>query len=234
MRRFITGFMAFFLAQPLCAQEALPTADAIFSSADQLLTGYTRELAAQSRQVSYHITPLDPRLQLAACEAPLQSRFISEPMAAQRATILVECEGQRPWRLYLNADIEISAKAWVAARPLNRGQRFTADTVRQEDVIINRLRKAPFFELKDLLGLSLLRPIAEGTVISADLVRVPDTISKGDAVVITARSAVMSVVSRGTAIDDGQLGEQIPVRNDRSQKTIRAIITGPGQVEIPM
>jgi len=39
---------------------------------------------------------------------------------------------------------------------------------------------------------------------------------------------------KGLALQEGAVGEQIQVRNVQSHRIIRAIVTGPGQVEVPM
>jgi flagella basal body P-ring formation protein FlgA len=38
----------------------------------------------------------------------------------------------------------------------------------------------------------------------------------------------------GEALESGSIGQQIRVRNTRSERTVRARITAPGQVEVDM
>jgi flagella basal body P-ring formation protein FlgA len=61
-----------------------------------------------------------------------------------------------------------------------------------------------------------------------------EAIRKGDQVVITARSGTVSVRMPGEALSDGVIGKQISVRNQRSNRVIRARVVGPGQVEVAL
>ncbi|MNG41192.1 flagellar basal body P-ring biosynthesis protein FlgA [compost metagenome] len=51
---------------------------------------------------------------------------------------------------------------------------------------------------------------------------------------ISARSGTITVRMPGEALADGTLGEQISVRNQGSQRVVRARVLGPGQVEVEM
>ena len=52
---------------------------------------------------------------------------------------------------------------------------------------------------------------------------------QGDQVVITAKTGSISVRMPGEAMADGAPGKQIPVKNQRSGRTIKARVTGPGR-----
>ncbi|WP_121363151.1 flagellar basal body P-ring formation chaperone FlgA, partial [Pseudomonas aeruginosa] len=56
----------------------------------------------------------------------------------------------------------------------------------------------------------------------------------GDQVVILARTATINVKMPGEALSDGAPGQQIRVRNLRSQRIIKARVIEPGTVEVNM
>jgi len=66
------------------------------------------------------------------------------------------------------------------------------------------------------------------------LVLAPAAIERGDHVIISARSGNFSVNSRGKALASAGIGEQVLVENLSSSRTVRARVTAPGHVEIPM
>ena len=84
------------------------------------------------------------------------------------------------------------------------------------------------------MGLELRRGVNAGTVLTADLLTAPDAVERGDHVIITATTGGFSVSSRGKALSGGSIGEQVSVENLSSARTVRARITAPGQVQIPM
>ena len=50
----------------------------------------------------------------------------------------------------------------------------------------------------------------------------------------SARGSSMFVRMPGIALEEGAIGQQIKVRNARSQRTVHARVTAPGQVEVAM
>ncbi|MNI79624.1 flagellar basal body P-ring biosynthesis protein FlgA [compost metagenome] len=61
-----------------------------------------------------------------------------------------------------------------------------------------------------------------------------EVISKGDQVVIIARSGTLSVRMPGEALSNGGMREQIRVKNLNSKRVIKAQVIAPGQVEVAM
>ena len=84
------------------------------------------------------------------------------------------------------------------------------------------------------LGKKLTRPLQADQIIVPAMLLLAESVRRGDHVIISARSGGITVRMPGEAMASGVLGEQINVRNQRSQRVIRARITGPGQVEVGM
>ena len=57
---------------------------------------------------------------------------------------------------------------------------------------------------------------------------------KGDQVVIRAKTNAINVFMPGEALSDGVPGEQIRVRNLRSQRIVRARVVEPGTAEVSL
>ena len=147
---------------------------------------------------------------------------------------MVSCQGKRPWRMYLSVSLDIYGDALIAARPLSRGDRLTAAMVATDRVVVNAIRRGAITDREQLLGLELKRSVNAGTPFTPDLVTSPDAVARGDHVMITARSGSFAVKTRGKALANARVGEQVLVENLSSARKIRARVTGPGQVEITM
>lgn len=206
----------------------------IHSAARVFLDDFASRQKSRGRDANYTIGNLDPRLRLAECSESLTVEFVSDPEKNVRNTLLVSCVGSRPWRLFLNAEIEIFANSYVAAMPLSRGARVTEAMLREEKVIINQTRGGAFYSLEGLTGMEIRRPVREGTLLTPSLLTAPEAIARGDFVKIEAKSGPIVIETTGTAVTAGKIGEQISVENARSGREVRGVIIAPGHVRVIM
>jgi len=203
-------------------------------AADRFLKSFGAEQAGKGFNVAHEIGQLDARLSLTICESAPDVSFSGDPWKTTQPSLLVACGGERPWRMYLPVTVEISGQGLVAARPLARGQRISESMLKTVSVELNATRRSPIRQKEQLIGMEMRRGVNAGTIFTADLLTAPDAIARGDHVVITAESGGFSVRSRGKALSSGGVGEQVMVENLSTTRTVRARITAPGQVEIPM
>ncbi|HKK55340.1 flagellar basal body P-ring formation chaperone FlgA [Marinobacter sp.] len=213
---------------------ATTTAAQITGAADRFLETFAAEQTARGFTVRYNPGRLDARLSLEVCESAPGVSFSGDPWKTSQPSLLVVCDGERPWRMFLPVSVEISGKGLVAARPLARGERITESALKREAVALNATRRSPIRSKDQLVGMEMRRGVNAGTVFSADLLSAPEAVARGDHVVITAKTNGFSVRSRGKALSSGGIGEQVTVENLSSTRTVRAEITAPGQVRIPM
>lgn len=209
--------------------------DDIVNAGRKFMEHYAGELEEQGLETQYTFGNLDPRLSLAPCDDDrIAVEFSSDPMRTTQPSLLVSCEGKRPWRMYLSVSLDIYGDALVASRPLNRGDRVSQAMVTTDRVVVNAIRQGAITRQEDLIGLELKRPVRAGTPFTPHLVTSPDAVSRGDHVMITARSGSFAVRTRGKALASARIGEQVRVENLSSSRTVRARVVAPGQVEIAM
>ena len=169
------------------------------------------------------VSRLDPRLRLNQCDQPLTASLTSTSAPIGRVTVRVSCQGSSPWSVFVPAQVRLYRHVIVASKSLLR------DTVLSEsDVSIAE---------RDVSNLSqgyLTRPVLPDQVIAPNQIELAKAVRKGDHVVITARSGTISVRMPGEAMADGVPGKQIPVKNRRSGRTVKARVVAPGQVEVAM
>lgn len=216
------------------AVAATTTADQIHHAAAEFLQAFADDQSAEGYKVTYDAGELDDRLSLAICESAPQVAFSGDPWKTTQPSLLVSCEGVRPWRMFLPVSIDIHGPGLVASRPLARGERITESALRSHPVGMNATRRSPIRRKEQLIGMEMRRGVNSGTVFTADLLTAPEAVVRGDHVMITAETGGFSVRSRGKALSSGGIGEQVMVENLSSTRTLRARITAPGQVEIPM
>jgi flagella basal body P-ring formation protein FlgA len=229
---FVTTLLMF--AMTGTAMAADTTAGQITTAADEFLTAFAKEQAGDGFSVEYDSGSLDPRLSLATCDSALDVSFSGDPWKTTQPSLLVSCEGSRPWRMFLPVSVNISGEAMVAARPLGRGERLTPSALRTDTVVVNAIRRGAITREDQLVGMEMRRGVNAGTVFTPDLLLAPAAVERGDHVIISASNGNFSVNSRGKALASGAIGEQVLVENLSSSRTVRARVAAPGRVEIPM
>ncbi len=234
MRIFILATLLLAVVEQATAETGLVTPQQIRTAATAFLQAFADEQAQSGYQVEFDVGQLDPRLNLTACATPPKVAFSGDPWQSTQPTLLVQCQGQRPWRMYLPSKVAIHGQVFIASRPVARGERITQAVIASATSIVNGSRRAPITELEHLLGKEASRSLNQGAVFTPAVVEQPDAVQRGDHVIITARSGSYIVRSRGKALASGQTGEQVMVENLSSARRIRGLVVGPGRVEIPM
>lgn len=230
----IAGALVLLMTGPVRADDGtgLSTADRIHEAAGAFMHEFAEQQRAQGRQVDYELGSLDQRLSLAACSEPLSVEFSGDPMRSTRTTLLVSCQAERPWRMFLKAEVEIRADGWVAERPIGRGQRLEESMLEQTEVVINQRRRSGYRNPEHMIGMKARRSINAGTAITPDMLVAPEAVERGDRVIISAGNGTFSIETRGEAVRGGRIGEQITVINENSGRQVRGRIVEPGRVDI--
>jgi len=194
---------------------------------------YLQRTKIQGRH-EVQINRLDPRLRLPVCDQELSVSLQSPAQPIGRLTLSVRCEGSRPWSVFVPGEVRLYRDVVIVRRPLNRGSVLRAADIALLERDVGLLNQGYLTDLNQALGKQLTRPLQPDQVLSPSNLELAEVISRGDQVVISASSGTISVRMPGVALQDGAVGEQIQVRNQSSQRVIRARVMGPGQVEVAM
>ncbi|MCY1525305.1 flagella basal body P-ring formation protein FlgA [compost metagenome] len=122
----------------------------------------------------------------------------------------------------------------TANRPLKRESVLTEMDITLAERDVGLLNQGYLTSLQQAVGKKLTRALLPDQVLAPLHVEQAEVIRKGDRVVISARSGTITVRMPGEALSDGAIGKQISVRNQRSQRVVKARVVGPGQVEVAM
>lgn len=224
--------LALLLLLPWQTLQADGTVDRIYQAADDFMADFVTEQQGRGRTVTYELGTLDDRLSMAPCPNPLTVSFSGDPEKTVRNTLLVSCEGDRPWRLFLNSTVEIQTQGWVTRHPISRGTVLDKSMLESRQVTINEQRSNSYQDLQHMLGMEARRNINAGVPLTPQLLVAPDAVSRGDRVIISAGNATFAIETRGEALHSGKVGDQISVKNESSGRRIRGRIVAPGRVSI--
>lgn len=183
------------------------------------------------RRVSIKIGYLDSRLRLAKCARKDLQAFIPQSINPSRATSVgVRCGGKAPWSIFIPVKTRIYAKALVTKRFLNRGMMLTMRDVILREVDVSKLNQGFFTRRQEVIGKVLRRSLGQHQVIAARDIVMPPLVKRGQHVRIIAKKGSLRVTMVGVAMQPGQLGELILVKNMSSRKKIHAKVLNSKQV----
>lgn len=187
---------------------------------------------AGGRRAEIEISQLDPRQSIAACGTELKTSMNQYQQALGRVTVKVEClDATTPWSRHVPASIRIYEPVVVAARALERGRVLSAEDLSLDVVEISTLRESWLRDPGQAIGREAKRTIAAGSPLSTDRLGKPELVRRGDTVVIIARKGQIMIRHQGTALEAGELGKQINVRNNSSQRVVQVRVSGYGETE---
>lgn len=175
---------------------------------------------------------LDPRLRLAACPAALELSHQDAERRGGNLTVHTRCPGPTPWALYVPAEVSVYRQIAVASRSLARGHRLTAGDVTLAVRDTGQLRQGFVTHTDAAIGMALQRPLQAGDPVRLSQLEAPTVVRRGDQVRLKASTGTITVDTKGTALSDGRVGDQVRVRNDRSERVVRGRVIGPGTVEV--
>lgn len=208
----------------------------IRTAVDRFMQQHQQQLQQQYDQktrIDQQILQLDSRLKLAACEAPLDTELSSQNHIG-RITVKVSCPLGSRWTLYVPVNVDLFREVVVMRSPAARGAALQRSQLSLREINVSQLRGQYFLNPDQVIGMVAKRPISADEPVMYSQLEPPVMIKKGEAVYVTAKSGTLQIKTPGTALMDGREGEQISVRNNRSNRVIEARITGPGQVEVVM
>lgn len=177
---------------------------------------------------------LDPRLRLKKCQQPLTVNPLSQRNNSANMTVIVKCETNNPWTIYIPIKIKTYVKIAVVNRPLSRHVPISKEDIRFERREISRLSRSYFEDPAKLIGRLPKRSLTKGSVISPRDLNIKKVISKGSRISILAETGGISVRMPGLALSDAGKGDQIQVQNLSSKRKLLATVIAPGLVKVTM
>ncbi|NAW57110.1 MULTISPECIES: flagellar basal body P-ring formation chaperone FlgA [unclassified Vibrio] len=171
---------------------------------------------------------VDSRIFATDCPAPLRTSASSNNPSASTITVLVECP-EDDWRIYVPVRLSLSGPQVTLASALPKGHILSASDLNITMVDLNRFRREGFADTHEVIGAKLKKSMRLGEVLEARDICV---VCRNESVLIKAVNKGMTITTKGIALTDGSLGEQIRVKNSKSNRIIDGRVTGIGEVTV--
>jgi len=111
----------------------------------------------------------------------------------------------------------------------------TGEIVQPEDLVWVKMAASPSDAPRDadaVIGMTVKRPLRQGSAASLRDVSTPQVIKAGDIVAVTYEDAGVALTLQGKAMAAGAIGESLMVQNTASKKIIETVVTGPGSTAV--
>lgn len=208
---------------PASAYEELATAAA---------QAVEREFANSPGRIDIELPAADPRLQLPVCASALETSIGRHNGQGGRINVRVDCRDSAPWARNMAVNVKVYRDVLVSSRNLTRGALISRADVDIQEVDISQVRGQLLDDVQVAVGMEVRRNINAGAALSADMLAAPLMVRRGDTVMLTAERGGVSIRQQGTAMQDGESGRQISVRNTSSDRVVQAVVTGHGEARV--
>ncbi|AXY01654.1 flagella basal body P-ring formation protein FlgA [Vibrio alfacsensis] len=200
---------------------------------DQIRTAAEQHILSTLEQpaggeLSANAANIDPRIKATDCPEPLETSASSTSSTRSNINVLVECVADN-WKVYVPVRISASVPMIVSTRQLGRGEIISASDVTTSMIELQRFRKDGFTNYEQVVGSKLKRNVRLGDVVERNDVCV---VCRNEKVTIKAIKSGMTITTQGTALQDGSSGDQVRVKNDKSQRIIEGIVTGIAEITV--
>lgn len=190
------------------------------------------ERPSARESIDIQVSNLDARPGLTPCDGDLQAATQARRPLSGNITVRLACRGNSPWAVYVPVKIQRRTEVAVATRNLPRGAILTQDDIELVSMSAPQAGLGYIEDASAALGMALKRPLRSGEPVRLSHLSNAKVIAKGDKVMLEASHAGISVVTAGTALAAGEVGEQISVKNNSSNRVVDAVIMAPGRARV--
>lgn len=117
----------------------------------------------------------------------------------------------------------------VSFKNIPKGQVITKEYLQFEKRPERTIHGA-YTDITEVLGRKAKSNIAAGTILKARHLDTTYSVEKNDSVLVVAENQTITITTSAIALEKGQIGDMIPVKNVNSEKVFKVIITGKKKV----
>ena len=209
-------------------------------ASDRITGAHIKEQAARyfsEQGLNFNLLVSDKRA-FFHCSVPLK---FDQRHEKDLSTILVRCKHEN-WETYIRTATSTSKivstgsaidndslKVAVLTKNISKGQIISKEYLNFEERPEGQIHGA-YNNISDVLGRKVRSNIAAGTILKARHLDTVYSVNKNDGVLVVAGNKAITITTSAIALENGQVGDMIPVKNLKSEKIFKVIITGKKKV----
>ncbi|NOU50759.1 flagellar basal body P-ring formation protein FlgA [Pseudoalteromonas sp. JBTF-M23] len=221
----------FFAMVYILLSDAVYAQDYNNQALEEAARSFISNLATQKPDSNLQIRaiPLDARLPTRQCETPLDISTNASAPFNRQVTVQLKCEDLSGWTQYVHIRIEELFPVIVSTEMISKGELLTEQHLRLEYRPKHFVRASYIDDINLLIGSRSKRVLREGMPVGMHQICM---VCKGDIVSIYAKTQTLTIKTQGIALQDGNIGEQIRVKNQKSGKIVSGRVKDVDSIEV--
>jgi flagella basal body P-ring formation protein FlgA len=139
-------------------------------------------------------------------------------------SITFRVHGNVEKQMYGTAYIEVLLEVVTLTRPIAKDELIEAGDIRLKRVNLAQIPRGVITNAEEVIGRRAKRPLQMNAMIRTYEIETLSLMQRGDQVIILVESPLLKITAMGEALERGNRGETIRVRNLSSQKELRAVV----------
>ncbi len=156
----------------------------------------------------------------------------TQPLGMVSLEVAIGEQGKPVQTLTMLVHVSVRKPVVVAARAINRSQRIEASDLTMAERLFDRIEDVGLSDPAPLMGQQAKRPVNRGEQLSTKDVEPVPLVQRNDLVTVWVRRGGVSVKGAAKAIGTASYGQPVTLKNDASNQTFTAIVTGPRTAEV--
>lgn len=225
-------FLVFLLAAPaLLNAKNYHSLDDIRNIARSFIMAETK-VQSPSEEIEISVRQLDPRLKLKPCKQKLNASLAQHGLRGEYASVMVSCNANTTWSLYVPVKITRYLEVLVYANPVERNDILDNSDVKLAKMNVSRLNTGYTQDIQNVIGKVMQQNKMLGNIVLNSHYKNPLMVKRGEDIVLVSKSQTIEVRMKGTALAQGSMGDKIRVKNSRSKRIVNGTIIGPGLISV--
>jgi flagella basal body P-ring formation protein FlgA len=171
---------------------------------------------------------IDSRVSIPECKSKLKFFASNEALNQSNITVKASCPDNN-WYMFLVVRATVMQPVVVISSAVSPGTVLSKQNVELVEMEKRHLRSTTYADIEEVIGARIKRRLRPGRPVQPNNLCF---VCKGDSIVIKASSTGMQVKANGIALEDGNIGDTIVVRNSRSKKQLDARVISISEVKV--
>jgi len=196
-------------------------------------TFLSEQLNESGKNVHISISTLDRRLKLHQCTEALSAFQAPGASLKGNTSVGIRCRDNKPWKLYVPAQVKLYSDVVVTAGYLPRGKNLNTNNLIIASRDVTTLNRGYFTNLNEAIGHIVKFPLQKNSVVTPSSIAKAKLVSRGQTVTIFLETSKgLKVKMFGKALTEGGKGDLIRVRNQKSKKIVEGIVSSSGTISV--
>ena len=147
-----------------------------------------------------------------------------------RQQLTLHCTDTPAWKVVVNVDATVFVPAVFAQTVIERGDTITAAQLKVAELDVRKAQRGFVNDIAAVVGQAAKRRLRADQLITPSLLAKPLLVRRGQQVKMIANQDGISATTMGEALEPGEQGAVIRVKNLRSEKIVEAQVIDAGVV----